>query len=110
MEKIIEYFALNPVHLAIALVLAFIVLFSFVKKLLKLSMVIIAIFIIYIAYLVYTGKEFDPNQLNEVGKKAKEIINDSKESIEETIDKRKKMLSIASLMVIKVSPEPLLSD
>ena len=51
MEKIIEYFALNPVHLAIALVLAFIVLFSFVKKLLKLSMVIIAIFIIYIAYL-----------------------------------------------------------
>ena len=75
MEKIIEYFALNPVHLAIALVLAFIVLFSFVKKLLKLSMVIIAIFIIYIAYLVYTGKEFDPNQLNEVGKKAKEIIN-----------------------------------
>ena len=90
MEKIIEYFALNPVHLALALVLAFIVLFSFVKKLLKLSMVIIAIFIIYIAYLVYTGKEFDPNQLNEVGKKAKEIINDSKESIEETIDKKKK--------------------
>ena len=46
--------------------------------------------LLYIAYLVYTGKEFDPNQLNEVGKKAKEIINDSKESIEETIDKKKK--------------------
>ena len=49
MEKIIEYFAVNPVHLAIALFLAFIVLFSFVKKLVKLSIVIIAIFIIQLS-------------------------------------------------------------
>ena len=90
MEKIIEYFAANPVHLAIALVLAFIVLFSFVKKLLKLGLVIVAIFIIYIAYLVYTGQEFDPGQFDEVGKKAKEIINESKESIEKTIYNKKK--------------------
>jgi predicted tellurium resistance membrane protein TerC len=90
MEKIIEYFAANPVHLAIALVLAFVVLFSFVKKLLKLGLVIVAIFIIYIAFLVYTGKEFDPDQFDEVGKKAKEMINESKESIENTIDKKKK--------------------
>ena len=88
MEKIIEYFAVNPVHLAIALVLAFVVLFSFVKKLLKLGLVIIAIFIIYIAFLVYTGQEFDPDQFDEVGKKAKEMINESKESIEKTIDKK----------------------
>ena len=90
MEKIIEYFAANPVHLAIALVLAFIVLFSFVKKLLKLGLVIVAIIIIYNAYLVYTGQEFDPGQFDEVGKKAKEIINQSKESIEKTIDNKKK--------------------
>ena len=90
MEKIIEYFAANPVHLAVALVLAFVVLFSFVKKLLKLGLVIVAIFIFYIAYLVYTGKEFDPGQFDEVGQKAKEIINESKQSIEKTIDKKKK--------------------
>ena len=90
MEKIIEYFAANPVHLAIALVLAFIILFSFVKKLLKLGLIIIAILIIYIAYLVYTGQEFDPGKFDEVGQKAKEIINESKESIEKTIDKKKK--------------------
>ncbi|MAS78527.1 MAG: hypothetical protein CMG37_06140 [Candidatus Marinimicrobia bacterium] len=90
MEKIIEYFAANPVHLAVALVLAFVVLFSFVKKLLKLGLVIVAIFIFYIAYLVYTGKEFDPDQFDEVGQKAKEIINESKQSIEKTIDKKKK--------------------
>ena len=90
MEKIIEYFAANPVHLAIALVLAFIILFSFVKKLLKLGLVIIAILIIYIAYLVYTGQEFDPGKFDEVGQKAKEIINESKESIDKTIDKKKK--------------------
>ena len=90
MEKIIEYFAANPVHLAVALVLAFVVLFSFVKKLLKLGLVIVAIFIFYIAYLVYTGKEFDAGQFDEVGQKAKEIINESKQSIEKTIDKKKK--------------------
>ncbi len=90
MEKIIEYFAANPVHLAVALVFAFVVLFSFVKKLLKLGLVIVAIFIFYISYLVYTGKEFDPDQFDEVGQKAKEIINESKQSIEKTIDKKKK--------------------
>ena len=52
MEKIIEYFAANPVHLAVALVLAFVVLFSFVKKLLKLGLVIVAIFIFYIAIML----------------------------------------------------------
>ena len=39
---------------------------------------------------VYTGQEFDPGQFDEVGKKAKEIINESKESIEKTIDNKKK--------------------
>ena len=39
---------------------------------------------------VYTGQEFDPDQFDEVGKKAKEMINESKESIEKTIDKKKK--------------------
>ena len=89
MEQIIEYFSANPVHLAAALVLAFIILFSFVKKLLKLGLVIIAVFIVYIAFLVYTGREFDPDQINAAGQKAAEMINDGKESIEKTIEKKK---------------------
>ena len=89
MEQIIEYFSGNPVHLAAALVLAFIILFSFVKKLLKLGLVIIAVFIVYIAFLVYTGREFDPDQINAAGQKAAEMINDGKESIEKTIEKKK---------------------
>ncbi len=64
MEQIIEYFSANPVHLAAALVLGFIILFSFVKKLLKLGLVIIAVFIVYIAFLVYTGRKFDPDQIS----------------------------------------------
>ena len=110
MEKIIEYFATNPVHLAIALVLAFIILFSFVKKLLKLGLVIIAILIIYIAYLVYTGQEFDPGKFDEVGQKAKEIINESKESIEKTIDKKKKKQLIACLKELKALLALLLNE
>ena len=89
MEQIIEYFSTNPVHLAAALVLAFIILFSFVKKLLKLGLVIIAVFIVYIAFLVYTGREFDPDQISAARQKAAEIINEGKESLEETIEKKK---------------------
>ena len=89
MEQIIEYSSENPVHLAAALVLAFIILFSFVKKLLKLGLVIIAAFIVYIAFLVYTGKEFDPDQINAAKKKAAEMINEGKESLGETIEKKK---------------------
>ena len=89
MEKIIEYFSANSVHLAAALVLAFIILFSFVKKLLKLGLVIVAVFIMYIAFLVFTGREFDPEQINAAGKKAAKMINEGKESLEETIEKKK---------------------
>ena len=89
MEQIIEYFSANPVHLAAALELAFIILFSFVKKLLKLGLVIIAVFIVYIAFLVYTGREFDPDQINAAKKKAAEMINEGKESLAETLEKKK---------------------
>ncbi len=89
MEQIIEYFSENSVHLAAALVLAFIILFSFVKKLLKLGLVIVAVFIIYIAFLVYTGREFDPDQINAAKMKAAEMINEGKESLDKTIKKKK---------------------
>ena len=89
MEQIIEYFSANSVHLAAALVLAFIILFSFVKKLLKLGLVIVAVFIIYIAFLVFSGREFDPEQINAAGEKAAKIINEGKESLDKTIKKKK---------------------
>ena len=89
MEQIIEYFSANSVHLAAALVLAFIILFSFVKKLLKLGLVIAAVFIIYIAFLVFSGREFDPEQINAAGEKAAKIINEGKESLDKTIKKKK---------------------
>ena len=50
---------------------------------------IVAVFIMYIAFLVFTGREFDPEQINAAGKKAAEIINEGKESLEETIEKKK---------------------
>jgi len=39
--------------------------------------------------LVYTGREFDPDQINAAKKKAAEMINEGKESLEETIEKKK---------------------
>jgi hypothetical protein len=48
-----------------------------------------AVFIVYIAFLVYTGREFDPDQISAARQKAAEIINEGKESLEETIEKKK---------------------
>jgi hypothetical protein len=39
--------------------------------------------------LVYTGREFDPDQISAARQKAAEIINEGKESLEETIEKKK---------------------
>ncbi len=56
MENIIEAITANPVYLAIAVVLAIIVVYGFIKKIIKLALVTLSVFILYIAYLHYTGK------------------------------------------------------
>ena len=39
--------------------------------------------------MVYTGREFDSEQINAAGKKAAKMINEGKESLEKTIKKKK---------------------
>ena len=57
METIIDQLAGNPVYLAVAVVLALIILFGVIKKLIKLVIIGAAIFVLYIAYMVWAGKE-----------------------------------------------------
>ena len=75
MENIIEAITSNPVYLAIAVVLAIVVVYGFIKKIIKLVIVTVSIFILYIAYLHYTG-----NNTAEISKsvsKSAEIIKDA---------------------------------
>ena len=54
MENIIEAITSNPVYLAIAVALAVVIVYGFVKKIIKLALVTVSVFILYVAYLHYT--------------------------------------------------------
>ena len=75
MEPIITFFSDQPVYLIVAVILAIVILFSFIKKLIKLAMVVAAAFVLYIAYLMWTGKEV-PVSYEDVTSKVKEKVEE----------------------------------
>ena len=94
MGNIIEAITANPVYLAIAVVLAIIVVYGFIKKIIKLALVTLSIFILYIAYLHYTGK--NTAEITQSVSKSAEILKDAvsktgekvKESAIKSIEKK----------------------
>ncbi|MBT5096679.1 MAG: hypothetical protein HOM22_02595, partial [Candidatus Marinimicrobia bacterium] len=50
MDQSIEMLVSNPVYMAVAVVLALIILFGVIKKLIKLVLVVAAILILWVAY------------------------------------------------------------
>jgi len=94
MENIIEAITDNPVYLAIAVILAIVIVYGFIKKIIKLVLVTASIFVLYIAYLHYTGK--DTTEISQSVSKSAEILKDAisktgekvKESAIKTIEKK----------------------
>jgi len=94
MENIIEAITANPVYLAIAVILAIVVVYGFIKKIIKLVLVAASIFVLYIAYLHYTGK--NTTEISQSVSKSAEILKDAvsktgekvKDSAIKTIEKR----------------------
>ncbi len=56
MEQFVTLLLENPLYLVIAVILSVAVLLLFLKKILKLALVIAAIGILYIAYLYWSGE------------------------------------------------------
>jgi len=84
MENIIELITSNPVYLAIAVILAIVIVYGFVKKIIKLALVTGAVFILYVAYLHYSGK--NTSEISKTVSKSAEIL---KEAVYETGEKVK---------------------
>ena len=84
MENIIEAITANPVYLAIAVVLAVVVVYGFIKKIIKLALVTASIFILYIAYLHYTG-----NNTAEISKSVSKSAEILKDAVSKTSEKVK---------------------
>ena len=102
MEVLIDTLFSNPVYMAIAAVLTFLLVYSLIKKIIKWVFMFGVLLIIYVIYLNYTGQEVPKNidQLKEsvsesvdrVKESASESINEAKEStrkiVEDKVDKK----------------------
>ncbi len=76
----------DPVYLLIAIILSALILYSLVKKLVKLMFYLLAILIMYIGYLYFTGQEL-PKNVNDIIQKGTDIIEQGTGIIEGQLDK-----------------------
>ena len=90
MDQSIETLVSNPVYMAIAVVLALIILFGVIKKLIKLVMVVAAILILWVAYMVWTGDNVSVESIKEgvqTGvENVKEKVFETKEKVKGTVE------------------------
>ena len=67
----------NPTYLIIAVVFSIVILFSLAKKLLKITLVALSVFILWTAYAVWTGQEISNGELKEKFLETGEKLKDS---------------------------------
>ena len=80
----------NPTYLIIAVVFSIVILFSLAKKLLKITLVALSVFILWTAYTVWTGQEISNDELKEKFLETGEKLKDS--AIKKAQEKTKEQL------------------
>ena len=85
-NNIINALYSDPVYLVIAIILSALILYSLVKKLVKLMLYLIAVLIIYLGYLYFTGQEL-PKNINEIIDPVSGALEGVTTIIEEQIEK-----------------------
>ena len=92
MDQSIEILVSNPVYMAVAVVLALIILFGVIKKLIKLVLVFAAILILWIAYMVWTGNDVSVETIREGVQSGvenvKEKVFETKLEVKETVEEK----------------------
>ncbi len=109
MESLIEQLTTNPVMLAVVIVLAILILFSFVKKLVKLALVTVAILTLYLGYLTYTGKEV-PTTPEELKEKIQKGVEEGKEVIDQKVKEINRSLKKKTSELMEEKVEKLFED
>ncbi len=92
MEQLIELLKSNPIYMGIAVVIALVILFGFVKKMFKMVLVLAALLIVYIGYLMFTGKEVSVDALQKdlqkaTGKITEKVGEATESAVNETVKK-----------------------
>ena len=109
MSSLFEQLITNPVLLAVTIVLAVLLLFSIIKKLLKIAIVTISLLALYLGYLIYTGKEV-PKTADELKDSLQEKSGEVKEVIDKTVKEVNRSLKEKSSEIMKNKVEKLLKD
>ena len=92
MDQSIEMLVSNPVYMAVAVVLALIILFGVIKKLIKLVLVVAAILILWVAYMFWTGTDVSVETIRygvQSGvENVKEKVFETKSELKETVEEK----------------------
>ncbi|MAM14974.1 MAG: hypothetical protein CMF90_04865 [Candidatus Marinimicrobia bacterium] len=91
MDNFTEILSANPAYLIVAVVFSVIILFSLAKKLLKIALISISIFILWTAYAIWTGQEISQGDLKEKLIETGEKIKDN--TVKKVHDKTQEELS-----------------
>ena len=97
MENTIDTIFSNPVYIAIAGVLAIILVYAIIKKIIKLVFTIGVLLVLYAVYLNYTDQEVPQN------------LEEFKESVSESVEKAKNVAS-ESLEDVKESTKNIVEE
>ena len=92
MDQSIEVLVSNPVYMAVAVVLAIVILFGVIKKLLKLVLVVSALLVLWVAYMVWSGQDVTVDRLKEGIESSVETVKEkasaTSEKVKESISKK----------------------
>ena len=91
------------------MVLAILILFSVIKKLIKLALVTVAILALYLGYLAYTGKEV-PTTPDELKVKIQEKVKEGKEVIDQKVKEMNRSLKKKTSELMEEKVEKLFED
>ncbi len=91
------------------MVLAILILFSVIKKLIKLALVTVAILALYLGYLAYTGKEV-PTTPDELKVTIQEKVEEGKEVIDQKVKEMNRSLKKKTSKLMEEKVEKLFED
>ena len=75
MDQLSDLLASDPIYMAVAVVLALIILFGVIKKLLKLVLVVSALLVLWIAYSTWSGNDVSVKSLTDYLQSGVDAIN-----------------------------------
>ena len=108
MEQLLNTLISEPIYGIIAVVLAALILYSLVKKILKMMMFFVLVFGLYLAYVGLTGREIPTDKeqlkdtlLHDVGKAKEKIKEGSSDFVDKTKEKFKEGVKEGTKEVIK---------